>query len=45
VPALALIVRFVSEPRGPGFNAILARTVQVHLLFALLLCGGLILVP
>jgi hypothetical protein len=42
VPALALIVRFAGEPRGPGFNAILARTVQ--LLFALLLCGGLILV-
>jgi 1,4-dihydroxy-2-naphthoate polyprenyltransferase len=45
VPALALIARFAREPRGPGFNAILARTVQVQLLFALLLCGGLILLP
>jgi len=45
VPALALIARFAREPRGPGFNAILVRTAQVQLLFALLLCGGLILLP
>ena len=44
-PALPLIARFAREPRGAGFNAILARTVQVQLLFAALLCGGLILLP
>lgn len=45
VPALPLIARFAREPRGAGFNAILARTVQVQMLFAVLLCGGLILLP
>ena len=44
-PALSLIARFAREPRGPGFNAILVRTAQVQLLFAVLLCGGLILLP
>lgn len=44
-PALPLIARFAREPRGAGFNTILARTVQVQLLFAVLLCGGLILLP
>lgn len=43
--ALPLIARFAREPRGAGFNAILARTVQVQLLFAVLLCGGLVLLP
>ncbi len=43
--ALSMIARFAREPRGAGFNAILARTVQVQLLFALLLCGGLLLLP
>jgi 1,4-dihydroxy-2-naphthoate octaprenyltransferase len=41
--ALTLIVRFAREPRGQGFNAILARTAQVQLVFAVLLCGGLVL--
>jgi len=45
VPVVPLIARFAREPRGPGFNAILARTVQVQLVFALLLCVGLILLP
>lgn len=44
-PTLPLIARFAREPRGPGFNAILGRTAQAQLLFALLLCGGLILLP
>jgi len=44
-PVVPLIVRFAREPHGSGFNAILARTAQVQLLFALLLCGGLILLP
>ncbi len=42
---LPLVARFAREPRGPGFNAILVRTAQAQLLFALLLCGGLILLP
>jgi len=45
VPAMALIARFAREPRGLGFNAILVHTAQVQLLYALLLCGGLILLP
>jgi hypothetical protein len=42
VPTLPLVARFAREPR---FNAILARTMQVQLLFAAMLCGGLILLP
>ena len=42
-PALALIYRFVHEPRGRGFNRILVWTVQVQCLFSLLLSVGLIL--
>ncbi len=41
--ALVLIARFAREPRGQGFNAILARSAQVQLVFAVLLCGGLVL--
>jgi 1,4-dihydroxy-2-naphthoate octaprenyltransferase len=36
----ALIARFLREPPGPGFNAILARTAQVQAFFALLICYG-----
>jgi len=43
VPALALIAGFAREPRGRGLNRILMRTVQVQILFAALLCGGLLL--
>jgi 1,4-dihydroxy-2-naphthoate octaprenyltransferase len=42
-PTLALIHRFALEPPGRGFNRILVRTVQIQLLFALLLCVGLVL--
>jgi len=41
--ALALIYRFIHEPRGGGFNRILVRTVQIQLLFSLLLSVGLVL--
>lgn len=41
--ALALIRRFVHEPRGQGFNRILAQTAQIQFLFGLLLCLGLVL--
>jgi 1,4-dihydroxy-2-naphthoate octaprenyltransferase len=40
--ALALIRDFVNEPRGPGFNLILIRTVQLQVLFSALLCAGLV---
>jgi len=40
---LMLIRRFAREPRGPGFNSILAQTVQIQVLFSLLLCLGLVL--
>jgi len=39
---LTLIHRFAREPRGPGFNRILAQTVQIQALFSLLLCLGLV---
>jgi 1,4-dihydroxy-2-naphthoate octaprenyltransferase len=41
-PALAMIHCFVREPRGRGFNRILARTVLTQLLFGVLLTLGLI---
>ena len=41
--ALALIHRFVHEPRGQGFNRILGQTAQIQFLFGLLLCLGLVL--
>lgn len=40
--ALALVRRFIREPRGRGFNRILAQTAQMQLLFGLLLCLGLV---
>jgi len=40
---VVLIHRFAREPRGPGFNRILAQTVQIQVLFSLLLCLGLAL--
>jgi 1,4-dihydroxy-2-naphthoate octaprenyltransferase len=42
-PVLALIYRFMHEPRGRGFNRILIWTVQVQSLFGLLLSVGLVL--
>ncbi len=33
---------FANEPRGPAFNLILIRTVQLQVLFSTLLCIGLI---
>jgi len=41
--ALVQIYRFAREPRGRGFNAILVRTVQTQMLFALLLGLSLVL--
>jgi 1,4-dihydroxy-2-naphthoate octaprenyltransferase len=41
--ALALIYRFMHEPRGRAFNRILIRTVQTQFLFGLFLCVGLAL--
>src|SRR6266545_2018002 len=41
LPALAVMYRFAVEPRGPIFNRILVQTVQVQLLFSLLLSLGL----
>jgi len=38
-----LIYRFAREPRGRGFNRILVQTVQLQLLFSLLLSLGLLL--
>jgi len=40
---LALIYRFMHEPSGRGFNWILVWTVQIQLLFSLLLIAGLVL--
>ena len=42
-PGLALVRRLRHEPRGRGFNRILVQTVQLQLLFGLLLCLGLVL--
>jgi 1,4-dihydroxy-2-naphthoate octaprenyltransferase len=42
-PALALIYRFTREPRGRGFNRMLIWTVQIQMLFGLLLSAGLAL--
>jgi 1,4-dihydroxy-2-naphthoate octaprenyltransferase len=41
--ALVRIYGFAREPRGRGFNRILAQTVQMQILFSGLLCAGLIL--
>jgi 1,4-dihydroxy-2-naphthoate octaprenyltransferase len=41
--AIVLIYRFLREPRGRGFNRILVWTVQIQLLFSLLLAAGLVL--
>jgi 1,4-dihydroxy-2-naphthoate polyprenyltransferase len=41
--AVALAYRFAREPRGRGFNRILVQTVQVQLLFSLLLCIGVLM--
>ncbi len=41
--ALALIYRFVYEPRGRDFNSVLAFTAQTQFLFGLLLALGLVL--
>lgn len=41
--AAAVIYRFAREPRGPVFNRILVQTVQVQLLFSVLLSAGLAL--
>ncbi|HUI96574.1 MAG TPA: 1,4-dihydroxy-2-naphthoate octaprenyltransferase [Xanthobacteraceae bacterium] len=40
-PTLVLIYRFVREPPGRGFNRIMVRTVQIQVLFSLLLAIGL----
>jgi 1,4-dihydroxy-2-naphthoate polyprenyltransferase len=40
---LVLIYRFIHEPRGRGFNLILAQTAQIQFLFGLLFCVGLLL--
>ena len=42
-PTLGLIYRFMREPSGRGFNRILVWTVQIQLLFSLLLSTGLVL--
>jgi 1,4-dihydroxy-2-naphthoate polyprenyltransferase len=34
------VTRFLREPPGPGFNAILAQTARNQVLFAVLLCCG-----
>ena len=41
-PALALIYRMMHEPPGRGFNRILVWTVQIQLLFSLLLAVGML---
>jgi 1,4-dihydroxy-2-naphthoate polyprenyltransferase len=41
--ALVVVHRFIHEPPGRGFNRILIETAQVQLVFALLLCLGLVL--
>lgn len=40
--AVGLARDFANEPCGPGFNLILIRTVQLQVLFSVLLCIGLI---
>jgi 1,4-dihydroxy-2-naphthoate octaprenyltransferase len=40
--ALALIYRFRREPLGRGFNRVLVWTVQIQLLFSLLLAAGML---
>ncbi|MDO8607980.1 MAG: 1,4-dihydroxy-2-naphthoate octaprenyltransferase [Phaeospirillum sp.] len=42
--ALFLFRRFVSEPRGPAFNSILAATARLQLVVAGLLAVGLVMV-
>lgn len=42
-PTLALIARFMHEPPGRGLNRVLVWTVQIQLLFSLLLSAGLVL--
>jgi 1,4-dihydroxy-2-naphthoate octaprenyltransferase len=41
--AFLLIYRFMHEPRGRAFNAILVQTVQLQILFGLLLSLGVVL--
>jgi 1,4-dihydroxy-2-naphthoate octaprenyltransferase len=41
--ALALIYRFVHEPRGLGFNRVLVLTAQTQFVFGMLLALGLVL--
>ena len=41
--AIWLLQRFFREPPGPGFNAILANTAKLQLLFGVLLSIGLLL--
>ncbi|MBO0759177.1 MAG: UbiA family prenyltransferase, partial [Bradyrhizobiaceae bacterium] len=41
--ALVRIYGFAREPPGRGFNRILVQTVQVQILFSLLLCLGVVL--
>ena len=41
--AFILVFRFMHEPRGRAFNGILVKTVQLQILFGLLLCLGLVL--
>ena len=41
--ACLLIYRFMREPRGRAFNGILVQTVQLQILFGLLLCLELVL--
>lgn len=41
-PALTLIYRFMREPPGRGFNRILVWTVQIQVLFSLLLAVGML---
>jgi len=38
--SIAIVARFLREPPGPGFNAILAQTAQSQAIFALLLSFG-----
>lgn len=40
---VALMYRFAREPPGRGFNRILVQTVQIQLLFSILLCVGLLI--
>ena len=41
-PTLLLVYRFLHEPPGRGFNQILVHTVQIQLLFSVLLSLGLL---